>query len=74
MFYRKLRVGGLLRHRRRRRYGRRFALFAAALVEEVVEDVHRHREDDGRVVLRRDAAQRLKIAKLKMDQCVILLH
>ena len=63
MIYRKLRVGGRFFRR-----GGRFALFAAALVEEVIENVHRHREDDGRVVLRRDAAQRLKVAKLEGEK------
>ena len=36
-----------------------------AAVQEVVEDVHGHGEDDGRVVLRRDAVQRLQVAQLK---------
>ena len=36
-----------------------------AAVHEVVQDVHGHGEDDGRVVLRRDAVQRLKVAELQ---------
>ena len=36
-----------------------------AAVHEVVEDVHGHGEDDGRVVLCRDAVQRLKVAELQ---------
>ena len=36
-----------------------------AAVQEVVQDVHGHGEDDGRVVLRRDAVQRLKVAELQ---------
>ena len=34
-------------------------------LHEVVHDVHGHGEDDGRVVLRRDAVQRLKVAELQ---------
>jgi len=41
---------------------------AAALVEEVVEDVHGHGEDDSRVVLRRDAIQRLQVAQLRKER------
>ena len=36
-----------------------------AAVQEVSHDVHGHGEDDGRVVLRRDAVQRLQVAKLQ---------
>ena len=36
-----------------------------AAVQEVVEDVHGHGEDDGRVVLRRDAVQCLQVAELQ---------
>ena len=42
--------------------------FASGLVHEVVEDVHGHGEDDGRVVLRRDAVQRLQVAELQKDE------
>ena len=33
----------------------------------MVHDVHGHGEDDGRVVLRRDAVQRLKVAELQTE-------
>ena len=36
-------------------------------LHEVVHDVHGHGEDDGRVVLRRDAVQRLKVAELQTE-------
>lgn len=57
--YRKLRFHLLCRD------DRGLALLAAALIHEVIEDVHGHGEDDGRVVLGRDAAQRLQVAELK---------
>lgn len=37
---------------------------------EVVHDVHGHREDDGGVVLGRDAVQRLKVAELQREAFV----
>ena len=40
-----------------------FVIFATA--QEVFHDVHRHGEDDGRVVLGRDAVQSLQIAQLE---------
>ena len=46
------------------------ALFSALVVllaEEVVQDVHGHREDDGGVVLGGDAVQSLQIAKLQEE-------
>ena len=36
-------------------------------LHEVVHDVHGHGEDDGRVVLRRDAVQRLQVAELQTE-------
>ena len=36
-------------------------------LHEVVHDVHGHWEDDGRVVLGRDAVQRLKVTKLQTE-------
>jgi hypothetical protein len=40
----------------------------------VVEDVHRHREDDGRVVLGRDTAQRLQVAELKRTGTDVMIY
>ena len=37
-------------------------------LHEVVHDVHGHGEDDGRVVLRRDAVQRLQVAELQRKE------
>ena len=34
----------------------------------MVQDVHGHGEDDGRVVLRCDAVQRLQVAELQKDE------
>jgi hypothetical protein len=34
----------------------------------MAEDVHGHGEDDGRVVLRRDAVQRLEVAELERER------
>jgi hypothetical protein len=36
--------------------------------EEVIGEVDGHREDDGRVVLGRDAVQRLQVAQLKREK------
>ena len=40
-------------------------MLSALPVQEVIHDIHRHREDDGGVVLGRDAVQRLEVAELK---------
>ena len=40
---------------------------ATAAPHKVVQDVHRHGEDDGGIVLGRDAAQRLEVAQLKYN-------
>ena len=61
------------RRRRRRRRGRlqpgsvvdRRRLRRVALPDEVLEDLHRQRKDDGRVLLGRDGVERLEVAQLE---------
>ncbi len=55
-------------------------LWLLLLEEEVAEDVHGHGEDDGGVLLRRNAVQRLQVAQLerlekeKKKPIIILQH